>query len=633
MRLNAKIARLQLSGLPDSVAKRVLQREDVTTLAEMGSACVDAIGTFHFSDIRVALSNIELGVPKEIPRRREGGAITLIRFETGLHVARHADGPEVVLPEFALLDPSADIRLRAYAEIVNNARPCWPNCSVWLEVLRERPLSDSEFGRVIDELQQIGERELAHISDAVSRGSFGVSDLIPESLFYYESLIGHITKTEPVDAYIAEILTPHLTSVISVDTAWGLRCIRGVSISSKIDVVAMTSLIKTDDLFGALKSRESGLTPFSTLVTFQISQSRAASDARFDGLANVALDKLIEHASPNSGEHVQDELFLAFMRLTLNTISLNEQLALAPPYWRRLAAFAHATMLLETGDFHNWDTRKLVSWCDAQQSSDTAAVGILDLIRSPLWRSDLQTATNLNVATLIRAVKWNPVGADHMIGLTPAQAELIEKLYPQLRLAFDLPDPLSSARTQHGDSLMETIGEELLHGFTGHVTASLTLNSYKTWNALAYSSRIFVFSGELIARVRAMAKAIHLEGSVITDDQFAMLSCAAEVAAIQSDGELAEILASCILSAADRIVQPLDSAKCAAVLVMASGSVPDWHVSLSWAAERLVALAYRTPRGPCSEELAGWVETMQKLIPLRERSWGKAWIIARSASQ
>lgn len=633
MRLNAKIARLQLSSLPDAIAKRVLQREVVITLAEMGSADVGAIGTFHFSDIRVALANSEFGVPTDIPRRRGGGAITLVRVETGLHTARHADGPEAVLPEFGLLDPAEDVRLRACSEIVARAKPCWPNCSFWRTILIERPLSDSEFGRVINELQHIGECELAHISAAVARGSFGVSDLIPGSLSYYESLIGRIATTVSVDQYVVNILMPHLASVICADTAWGLRCIRGASITSKVDVVAITGPITKDDLFGALMSMGSGSTPFSKLVTFQIAQSRAASDARFDGLANDVLDKLLEHASPNGGEHEQDELFLAFMRLALNTISLNEELALAPPYWRRLAAFAHATILLETVNFQNWDIAKLITWCDAQQSLDTAAVGILDLIRSPLWRSDLQTATDLDVVVLIRAVRWYPTGEDHMTGLSPAQAESIKSLYPQFRLAFGLPDPLSGQRPRNGDNLIETIGEELLQGFTGDTTAGLTLNSHQTWNALAYSSRIFAFSGELLVQVRAIAKGINLEGSVISDEQFAMLSSAAEIAAIHSDEELAGILANCVLSAAERIVHPLNSARCAALLVMASGAVPDWHGSLSWAADRLVSLAYRIPRGTCSEELAAWVETMQRLIPLRERRWGKAWIIARSASK
>ena len=599
-------------------------------LAEMGSAEVGAIGTFHFSDIRVALSNSEFGVPKDIPRRRGGGTITLVRLETGLHAARHADGPEIVLPELALLDPAESVRLRAYSEIVSRAKPCWPNCCVWREVLVERPLSDSEFGCVINELQHVAERELSRISAVVATGSFGVSDLIPANRAYYESLIGHVATTAPVDEYIARELVPHLEMVFKADPEWGLRCIQGACIGAKLNVVAVTGSATGNDLISALQATGSGSTPFSKLATFQISQSRAVNDARFSRLASDALNGLLEHASLEGEEHQHHELFPAFIRLTLNTISQNEQLALATPCWRRLAAHAHASILLGTLNFEEWDKTKLAAWCDAQQSMATAAIGILDLIRDPSWRADSQTATDLYVAALTSAVKWNPFSEDHIIGLSPTQAELIQNLHPKLRMAFGIPGPLSSERRRHDHHSIETIGEELLQGFLGEGPEMSTLNSYQTWNALAYSSRIFAFSSELLVQVRGIASGIHLKGSVISDEQFAMLSCVAELAALQPDEELAGILANCVLSAAEHIVQPLDSARCAAVIVMTSGAFPDWHGSLAWAADRLVTLAYRIPRGACCEELANWIEIMQRLIPLKERRWGKAWAIARS---
>lgn len=61
MNLHAKIARLQLRSFPDAIAKRVLQREDVIALTEMGSAKVGAIGTIHFSDIKATLLSSQFG--------------------------------------------------------------------------------------------------------------------------------------------------------------------------------------------------------------------------------------------------------------------------------------------------------------------------------------------------------------------------------------------------------------------------------------------------------------------------------------------------------------------------------------------------------------------------------------------
>lgn len=631
MSLNAKIARLQLSIFPEVIAKRILLREDVITLAEMGSAEVAAIGEFHFADIRAALSNGVFGVPRDVPRRRGGGAITLIRFETGLHSARLSDGPEVVLPEFALLDPATCVRLSAYSEIVSRAKPCWPNCSVWREVLVERPLSDSEFGCVINELQHIAERELARISTAVARGSFGVSDLIPDDRSYYESLVGRIATTEPVDEYVARKLIPHLESVFNTDSAWGLRCIQGACISAKLDVSEVTRSATNDDLISSLQASGPGVTPFAKLVTIQIAQSRMASDAQFSGLANEALSSLLGQAALDGESADHDELFPAFIRLTLNTISQSEQFCLAPPYWRRLAAFAHASILLGALDFDGWDKAKLVAWCDAQQSMVTAAVGILDLIREPSWRGDLQSATDLELAALIRAVKWSSEGENGLLGLSPSQSQQVQALFPRFRLAFGLPGPLCGEQRRHGSATVQTIGEELLQGFTGEEAEGVPLNTNQVWNALTYSARIFAFSSDLLGKVRGMASEICLGDTEISDEQYAVLSSAAELAALQPDEELAGILATCVLNAAEHMTRPSDAANCAAILVMASGAIASWPGSLAWAADRLVALAYRIPRGACSEELAAWIDTMQRFIPLKERKWGKAWIIARSA--
>lgn len=633
MNLHAKIARLQLRSFPDAIAKRVLQREDVTALAEMGAAKVGAIGTIHFSDIKAALSNSQFGMPTDAPSCGGEGAISIVRAKTGLHSLRRAGGPEVVLPEFGLLDPTESVRLNAYLEIVGRARPCWPNQNSWREILVDRPLTDSEFGRLISELQHLADREILRISAAVSRGSFGVSDLIPSDPSYYHSLVGGIGNVDSNNEYVVRELTPHLTNVFNADLSWGLRCIRAASVCTTLDWVAITGSAGNDDLLAALKALGPGATPFSRLSTFRIAQARSASDVRFREFEDDALNQLLGEAAPKANGHEHDRLFPALMRLTLNAISMSEELAPAPHYWRRLAAFAHATILLESTSFQGWDKEALTTWCDAQQSLETAAVGILDMVRDPFWRADFQSANSLSVTALITALRWSPIRDDYLNGLSPRQTEMVQEINPEFRLAFGLPGPLSVGRSRDDDGLEQTIGLELLDGFTSDDSTAVALNSRQAWNAFRYSSRIFSFSNELLVRLREIARSIHLHGSSISDEDVSILSCVADVAVLQRDEELAGILAMYVLKGAETITQPIDVAKSAAVLVMASGASANWNGSLAWAAERLVTLAYRIPRGGCCQELANWIEIMQRFIPLEERRWGKAWIIARSAVQ
>jgi len=633
LNLHATIARLQIRNFPGVIAKRALQREDVIALAEMGSAEVDAIGTIHFSDIRATLASGQFGVPTAVTSRSGKKNISIVRANTGLHSLRRAVGQEVVLPELGLLDPAENVRLNAYSEIAKRAKPCWPKQHDWHEILVSRPLSDSEFGLLIGELQHLPDREILRIAAKVSRGSFGVADLIPSDPSYYQSLVGRIASTGSNDEYVVQELTPHLTKVCSADVQWGLRCIRAVSVWTDLDSVAIASSIANDDLLAALKTLRTGNTPYSLLSTFRIARARTASDTRFGEIADDALNKLIELASPKSSGHERSELFPALIRLTLNAISMNEAFVLAPPYWRRLAAFAHATNLLESLDFQGWNQHELASWCDAQQSMDTSAIVILDLVRDPYWRADIQTDKVLSVSALIAALRWNPISNDYLNELSQRQAQLVQGLYPEFRLAFGLPGSFSGRRSRNGDGLEETIGLELLDGFTRGGSTTVALNSHQAWNALGHSSRIFSFSNELLVRLRETASNIRLQGSSISDEDASILSCVAEVAALQRDEELAGILATCILKSVENRTRPIDAAVSGAVLVMASCACQNRNDSFLWAADRLVALAYRIPRGACAQELADWIEGIQRFIPLQERRWGKACIIARSAAQ
>lgn len=633
MNLHATIARLQLRSFPSVIAKRVLQREDVIGLAEMGSAEFGEIGTIHFSDIKASLSNCQIGDAISVSRRDGGEDTSIVRTKTGLHSLRRADGPEVVLPELGLLDPAENVRLNAYSEIAKRAKPCWPKQHDWQKILASRALLDSEFGLLIGELQHLADREILRIAATVSRGSFGVADLIPSEPPYYQSLVGGIASTGSNDEYVTQELTPHLTKVCSVDVLWGLRCIRAVSVWTDLDAVAITTSIANEDLLAALQTLGIGKTPFSLLSTFRIARVRKASDTRFDEIANDALNKLIELASPNASGQERSELFPALVRLTLNAISMNEAYALAPAYWRRLAAFAHATSLLESLDFQGWNQHELASWCDAQQTMDTSSIGILDLVRNPYWRADIQTDQVLSITALIAALRWNPISNDYLNECSQRQAVLVQGLYPEFRLAFGLPGPFLGRRSRNDDGLEEPIGLELLDGFTRDGATTVPLNSHKAWNALEHSSRIFSFSNELLVRLRETASNIRLQGSSISDEDASILSCVAEVAALQRDEELAGILATCILKGVENRTRPIDAAVSGAVLVIASCACQNRNDSFLWAADRLVALAYRIPRGACAQELADWIEGIQKFIPLQERRWGKAWIIARSAAQ
>ena len=104
-----------------------------------------------------------------------------------------------------------------------------------------------------------------------------------------------------------------------------------------------------------------------------------------------------------------------------------------------------------------------------------------------------------------------------------------------------------------------------------------------------------------------------------------------EVAATQEDLELADVVARYVIAHAPQVSSEKEATEVAVAIVLASGANALWQKSQIWAEERLVALAYALPKGPCSAGLAQAIELLQKFIPLRERRWSKAKVIAKSA--
>jgi hypothetical protein len=71
------------------------------------------------------------------------------------------------------------------------------------------------------------------------------------------------------------------------------------------------------------------------------------------------------------------------VKLTPSVLGQAEELALAPAFWRPLAAFARATLLLEPTHFPDENARELAAWFTKRLTRDSAAVEILDQIVEP----------------------------------------------------------------------------------------------------------------------------------------------------------------------------------------------------------------------------------------------------------
>ena len=550
LNLEAEIARVQLSGLPASIVKRLLKRDDIANLVEAGTAEVSDLGELVFSDIRSALAGADFGIAVNVFTRPGAQQIAIVRSADGRCRVRGKSGVDTVLPELSLLDPSAEVRRSGAGLLAQRALPCWPSSEKWANVVADRPLHDSEIGLVLDDLQSVADPVIDGIGALFGYGQFKVSDVVPDTKAYYESLLGPMPTASGVAQYVETNLNPHLRGVFDKDANWGLRCVQAACVSELIDPVRAASDVSDDFLFSAIQTVGGGVTPFAILTTYKLASSRALRDDRFSSFANDALAAIIEKTSIIDVEPGADALFSALVRLTLCVVGQAEELASAPPFWRRLAAFTHAAFLVETIDFSGADVGALARWCEGRRTVETSAVEILDHLVEPGWRADAQSASDLWSACLIRAVRWTPAGPEPTRDLLVEQLAQVEQLHPKLILAAGTPDPLCGVRRDRTAPGVQTMDEDLLSGFDPEASGETSLTPSQTWNALAHSSRIYAFTDALLARIREMAKNLGVGlSSEIGDAAYLPLVWCCDVASTQGDLELAEIAVSRVLDA------------------------------------------------------------------------------------
>lgn len=627
MSLVAEIAKIQLNSLPPSIVGRLLKRRDVAALIETGSAEVGNFGRFRFSDVRDTLTTAPLGIFVTIPTP-VGHAISVARSSDALVRVQGLSGEEALLPELSLLDPSAEIRLAGINCLAARTRPQWPTSASWKELVARGPLADSDFGLVLDELSAVAEPMLEGIVSKILGGQFGVLDLVPTTKIYYESLLGPIPWSQGVSQYVADILLPHLINVFHMDSAWGLRCLHAACADEAVDPLSAAVDVSNDDIISVISTNGIGTTPFALFATYRIASARETADARFSPIAQQALKSLIGKNGASKPDSGLDNLFVALVRLTLDVVGRAEELASAPPFWRRLAAFAHATLMMEAmANVSDGSATEMADWCAKRRTREGEAVEILDHLLEPGWRSDALRAEDLWATALLRAIKYAPEDFEE-----PEQSVALEQARPRLELVMGIPGPLGGARQDWPTSNAQIVSEEILNSVDSAISDGKTLAPVQVWMALSHHAKIYRFNSGLLMRVREMAKTLKPQEAGQVSDIYPPLALCCNVASIQADLELADVAVTRAIEACVSSNEPSDAILAASIVVLAAGAAKDHPASLQWASDRLLALAYRLPRGACCAALAETITIFQRLIPFGKRRWGKALVVANSAA-
>ena len=353
----AAYGNLFLEQLPEQ-ARGLLIREDPDFAERCGYRAerVFSIG----SDLQVSDSGLFAAAIEAFDAERQATVMDMSGIEVYVSyeeasenvrlqwVDRDGGQQKALIPDLCLLSPNEQIRQVTFARLATRLGPTFDAID---RLKKEISSSRPELGT------------LSMIFDASSNGMAALQrnmaqkivggqpmtqrDFVPESMFYFEQLVGPVPVDQLAEAYMQGSLKQYRQALLERDLQGGLHiCCLG-AVHDDLSPGHWLAQVDDESLWAALESVESGFNPFSRLGALDVALYRQ-HDERFREYALEAVNQLL-HENFGFGEEVDVYRLLQIVGdFVLNRVNLLENGATKPGYWKRLGAWMQAGYIVET---------------------------------------------------------------------------------------------------------------------------------------------------------------------------------------------------------------------------------------------------------------------------------------------
>lgn len=618
--------------MPGTVVSALLDDQEFAAFAEISVLGYGDIGLFRHQDIVSALEKASVSNGKADLTARDGKRFVLTRLSDGKGAMLSGDGTEGrLISEFGLLDPERGNRLAALAIAEGK---CWPglsSASSWRSVLIERPLGEMELARLISNVRETPSQFLAVLEGKWKSGAqMGAEEFFPTSLAYYSALAGPSPDAKAMDQWIADTLMPDLRRGIEQSVADGLRRALALNVDFRLSPAKLIGDVSDQELLPILGEQVQTVSPFALLGVLEVALARVGGDRKFVVLASDALDRLFGEKSKTNGIEASWRMLPALVKTGLGRFVARWELWGPPAYWRRLAAHAHANVLVELLDAQGPDVDRFVDWLGGISVEGEVAAHVLDLREEPLWRAWDMSPRQIRASVLARLMSLR--GSIDALGLGAMLDLAMDAMKAEYgQLDAERPGPMVSMGTRMAD-ILGRVGtdEESVSELFSQAGTDLELDpSGEAWKGLSVACRLMRFDGALLDRLAGVVGRIAQgDGDEGSKKFLETILLAADIAATQPDEAIARKVAEVLVGAASRFYGEVEVVTGLRILVVAAGAIRERDRGMEWLADRISEFAYNIPQGLPCRRLLFELDTLQTLIPIRDRCFGKAKKIA-----
>lgn len=515
------------------------------------------------------------------------------------------------------LHPDPEIRLRALDATAHRLGLAADSVADWRAILAERPLGNDEVDLLADllALSPIASAEAIAASVEANEASFGL--LVPTERAYYEQLTGP-AGAATIAAYAGETASPLLDRWLSGgDEAARYALLLGGH-PSILRAGEFDRLGPDDwDRLGAWVAEAGDLLAKIGFIerALPLAASQPVLEARLIGLIDEI--EALDPADEDGRLHYACSLFI----LVDGELSRNQALIGWPPFRRRIAAFAQAS-IIERETWMRVDRKGFAENCTRRAGWRFVAQSFVDLRAEPRWHPDHIDPKQMRFEMLGRILNAaNELGADGLPESLRTHLFDAEKgVQGRLRTArLFWPGPIEGAvrdTVEHAPAdiakLIDTMFDEepfTLAGMRGIIQAS----------------NLYLLADHQIDRAvdRLRTSGPHLLDGVDAEELQAYLLGLAFVAASHRHHPLAEQVEILARHRRQVFSPPISITEEMHVALAAAAARPDpreWRTALG---NSIAAIALGLTDIERAEQLISWIETLVIIDPLLRAKVGR----------
>ena len=267
--------------------------------------------------------------------------------------------------------------------------------------------------------------------------------MAPKSDQYFFRLVGQIDSAGTLENYVNNVAVPHINQLVAQYGEAGLRqaflACGHSSISAHIPLKSL-NISEVQNTFEWLARQGD---PLSRVAAVEAWLKHAEDLQVLEGAVLQIVEAFIDQDDTDGTPYGSlSSVFLASM----GAIAKHRLFSMAPPFYRRQAALAHASLVVQTMVEAGSDTARINQWLDDSGTRHIAFYqSLIDLRREPRWFPEYATAQQFRAEMIGRLlvasdVQSNAITSDALKNLMLGSDSVLGKAEPGHE-AF-LPGPL-----------------------------------------------------------------------------------------------------------------------------------------------------------------------------------------------